>query len=157
MANYNPNTSGLRPPWKKGQCGNPNPKGRPPSRVPEALNVILGRKKSKSFYQLNITEIVGWEATVLTMTAEELKSLAKWDEANAYAKGLALSILFDMKNGSTKTIDKLRDRLFGKTIQKFELTGADGRPFNPEPVVIEVIDSREKVSKNAENSDDENI
>jgi hypothetical protein len=86
-----------------------------------------------------------------------LKTLASWPDANSYAKGLAMAILFDLKNGNTKTIDKLRERQFGKAVQKVELTGKDGTPFNPEPLTIEIIDSRDKVISNDENTDDENI
>jgi hypothetical protein len=155
MPNLNPNTKGLKPPFQKGESG--NPKGRPPSRVPEALKNILGKKKAKKFYQLNELEVNEWEASVLTMTTNELKALASWEDANSYAKGLAMGILFDMKNGNTKTIDKLRERQFGKAIQKVELTGKDGKPLNPEPITIEIIDNRDKVDSDNENTDNENI
>jgi len=154
MPNYNPNISGLKQ-FPKGTSG--NPEGRPQSRVPEALKNILGRKKAKKFFQLNETEINEWEAAVMTMTTTELKALVGWEDCNSYAKGLAMGILFDMKNGNTKTIDKLRERQFGKAIQKVELTGKDGTPFNPEPLTIEVIDNRDKVMNDAEDTDNENI
>jgi hypothetical protein len=155
MPNPKPNTKGLKPPFSKGESG--NPEGRPPSRVPDALIKILGTRRAKKFHQLNGVEINEWETTVLTMTGSELKALAGWDEANSYAKGLAMGILFDMKNGNTKTIDKLRERQFGKAIQKVELTGRDGKPLNPEPIMIEIIDNRNKVDSDNENSDNENI
>jgi hypothetical protein len=154
MPNPNPNTSGLKP-FQKGESG--NPEGRPPSRVPNALKKILGTRAAKKFSQLTAAEINEWEAAVLTMTSTELKTLASWEDANSYAKGLAMGILFDMKNGNTKTIDKLRERQFGKAVQKVELTGKDGKPLNPEPIMIEIIDNRSKVDSDNENSDNENI
>jgi hypothetical protein len=130
MPNPNPDISGLTPPFAKGKSG--NPKGRPPSRVPEAMISIMGKKKAKRFYHLNETEINDWENALLTMTSNEITALAKWEDANSYAKGLAMGILFDMKNGNTKTIDKLRERQFGKAIQKVELIG--GMQHYPDPL-----------------------
>jgi hypothetical protein len=150
MPNPNPNMSGLRP-CKPGEVR--NPKGRPTSRVPKALKIILGKKKSKQFYKLNELEINDWENAVLTMTTNELKVLAGWEDANSYAKGLAISILFDMKNGKTNTLDKLRERQFGKAIQKVELTGANGKSLfktfdptrQPEDVQRELLEITEKL------------
>ena len=119
--------------FKKGQSG--NPKGRPPSRVPEQLVKIMGKVQAKKFYKLSAVEITEWEAALLTMNANQLKLLAQWDEANAYPKGLAISILTDMKNGNTKTLDKLRERVIGRPTQRMEITGRDGADFMPARVL----------------------
>ena len=119
--------------FKKGQSG--NPKGRPPSRVPERLVKIMGKVQAKKFYKLSATEITEWESALLTMNANQLKLLAQWDEANAYPKGLAISILTDMKNGNTKTLDKLRERVVGRPTQRMEITGRDGADFMPARVL----------------------
>lgn len=119
--------------FKKGQSG--NPKGRPPSRVPEQLVKIMGKVQAKKFYKLSAAEITEWEAALLTMNANQLKLLAQWDEANAYPKGLAISILTDMKNGNTKTLDKLRERVLGRPTQRMEITGRDGADFMPARVL----------------------
>jgi hypothetical protein len=66
---------------------------------------------------------------MLALTAGEIAIIAKWDGSPIYAKNLAMSILCDTKNGTTKTIDKLRERQYGKPTQKIELTGADGTPL----------------------------
>ena len=119
--------------FKKGQSG--NPKGRPPNRVPEQLVKIMGKVQAKKFYKLSAVEITEWEAALLTMNANQLKLLAQWDEANAYPKGLAISILTDMKNGNTKTLDKLRERVVGRPTQRMEITGRDGADFMPARVL----------------------
>ena len=133
--------------FKKGQSG--NPKGRPPNRVPEQLVKIMGKVQAKKFYKLSAAEITEWEATLLTMNANQLKLLAQWDEANAYPKGLAISILTDMKNGNTKTLDKLRERVVGRPTQRMEITGRDGADFMPARVLTkkeakELLDSLEE-------------
>lgn len=115
--------------FKPGQSG--NPKGRPPNRVPAQLVKIMGKVQARKFYNLSATEINEWEAAILTMNANQLKLLAQWDEANAYPKGLAISVLMDMKNGNTKTLDKLRERVVGRPTQRMEITGKDGKDIVP--------------------------
>lgn len=124
------NEQNLREPWKPGQSG--NPKGRPKNRVPEQLVTIFGSKaKAKKFYCLSATEINEWEAAILTLSAEDLKVLAKWSGAPSYPKGLAIAVLSDMKNGKTTTLDKLRERQYGKPTQRMEVTGKDGAELIP--------------------------
>lgn len=106
-----PNADNLIPyRFKPGQSG--NPKGRPKNRVPDQLVVIFGsRAKARKFYGLSGEEIDDWEEAVLSMTTGQLKELAKWDDAPAYPKGLAVAVLTEMRDGKTSTLDKLRDRL----------------------------------------------
>jgi len=116
--------------FKPGQSG--NPKGRPKSRVPEQLVKIFGSKaRAKKFYSLSAVEIDEWEAAILTFSVNDLRLLAKWDDAPAYPKGLAVAVLSDMKNGKTTTLDKLRERQYGKPTQRMELTGKDGGDLIP--------------------------
>src|SRR5574344_285199 len=121
----------LRPPFKPGQSG--NPEGRPKSRVPEQLVKVFGKAQAKKIFKLNNSELEEWDAILLTMNVNQLKLFAQWDEASAYPKGVAVSILYDMKNGNTKTLDKLRERIGGKPSQRLELSGFD-------PIQIQVIE-----------------
>ena len=132
MANIN----NLKEPWKPGQSG--NPKGRPKNRViNEWLPECFGRKRTKQIKALSQVEVDAWEQLLITLTAPELQVIAKWDGSPAYAKNIALSMLFDMKNGRTATIDKLRERQYGKPIQKVELTGKDGSNLIPQQLSVE--------------------
>ncbi len=126
-----PNPENIRPhQFKPGQSG--NPKGRPKSRVPEQLVKIFGSKaRAKKFYSLSAVEINEWEAAILTFSANDLKLLAKWEDAPAYPKGLAIAVLRDMSNGKTTTLDKLRERQYGKPTQRMEVTGKDGGDLIP--------------------------
>jgi hypothetical protein len=146
MANHNPNIANLHPPrWKPGESG--NPKGRPPTkRLEQNLKYILGKSKTKKFYNISGAEIEFWENAILTMSFQELKTLSGGkqkgeidatiaSEVPIYAVNTARAILFDIANGKTTTIDRLRERQFGKAVQKVELTGADGASLIPARVL----------------------
>lgn len=135
-------------PFKPGRSG--NPKGRPKNRVPDQLKIIMGKEKAKKFFSLSEVEINEWEAAILSMNIDQLKLLTKWEDCPMYPKGLAIAIATDAKNGTTKTLDKLRERQFGKAIQKVELTGKDGADFIPARVL-----SKEEAKEFIQNLEDE--
>lgn len=87
------------------------------------MEIFKSKKRAKEFYSLSGEEIDDWESAVMTMSAAELKDLAKWELAPAYPKGLAIAVLSDMKDGRTITLDKLRARQFGEAAQRVEVTG----------------------------------
>lgn len=128
------NPQNLKAPWKPGQSG--NPKGRPKNRViNEWLPACFGKKRTRQMSELTTDEINEIERRLLVASNNELVALAKYDDAPSYAKNLAMAILFDTKHGRTNTIDKLRDRQYGKTVQKVELTGRDGADLIPARVL----------------------
>ena len=138
------NKENLVEPWKPGQSG--NPKGRPKNRVTnEWLTACFGRKAARAIKALRREEIDTWEQILLVAKAEQLTVIAKWEGTPAYAKNLAMALLYDIKEGRTSTIDKLRERQYGKTTERLEVTGKDGMPLVPQPLTIEIIDSREQV------------
>lgn len=127
------NNQNLMPPWKPGQSG--NPKGRPKNRVPKQLAVLFSQKTAKKMDGLTELEIKTWDVQMLSMDASQLKTLIQWDKAPAYVKANAIAILFDMRNGKTTTVDKLREKIFGKDTQRMELTGAGGKDLIPARVL----------------------
>lgn len=134
--------------YKKGQSGNPN--GRPPNRVPEQLVKIFGSKqRAKDFYNLNGEEIDSWEKAILSMTTPQLSLLAKWEETPIYPRGLAISIITDMKNGATKTLDKLRDRQYGATRKSIDVTtnGKDIAKIQSDPLQLHIVTSTDEYKK----------
>lgn len=131
MANPHPplHKENLRPPWPKGVSG--NPKGRPKNTAKECMKLYLTRQSAKAFHELTDTEIDGWDNLLLSISVDDMQTLVKADNVPAYARALMMSILTEMKNGQSKTMQAIRDRQHGKPI-KHELTGADGLPLIPE-------------------------
>lgn len=131
--------------WKKGQSG--NPKGRPPNRVPKQLENIFGSKvKARNFLNLSNIEIDEWEKAVLSLAAPQLSKLAKWEDAPMYPRNLAIAIISDIKNGVTKTIDKLRDRQFGESKKQIDIT-TNGSDINKEAFVLNFVSNPEDFKK----------
>lgn len=136
--------------FKKGQSG--NPKGRPKNRVrKEWLVQCFGKDRAKLIKALTNEEIDAWEQSLLIASTGELTIIAKWEECPSYAKNLALAILYDTKNGKTTTIDKLRERQYGKPVQKIELTGADGQPLMQVPKNMTQDEARDFLKQLEEN------
>lgn len=126
--NPNPNTDGLIP-FKPGQSG--NPKGRPKSRVGGFRVKLLGRAAAKKFYGITPFELSEWYALIITLNFSELKALEQNDSTPTLVKNYIRAIVTDMQNGRTYTVDKIVERLYGKTVQRIEHTGADGSDLLP--------------------------
>lgn len=124
------NNGNLRPPWKPGESGNPN--GRPKSRVKDTLvqSLKLAKKKDIKAY-LSAVEVKEWEEYLLSASSEDLVILGQNPQIPIYVRTIARALMIDLKNGKTTTLDKLRDRVVGKEVQKLELTGADGADLIP--------------------------
>lgn len=127
--NPHPNTANLRPPWKKGQSG--NPKGRAKNTAKAAYEVVLGKTSAKRLYNLTNADIDEWDNLILSVSITDLQLLVKADNVPAYPRALMMAILTEMKNGTSRTIEKLRDRQHAKAI-KHEITGANGEALIPE-------------------------
>lgn len=99
--------------------------GRKPDRVAAILNKAISAHQAA---QLNLTrqEVEEWEGKILTLTIDDLKKISKEQETPAYVVNVIMAIIADIRNGRTNTLDKLRDRQFGKVADKVELTGKDG-------------------------------
>lgn len=126
----NPNSlANLMPAWKPGQSG--NPKGKPKNRVIELHTKLKIRPKKGELNQEEINDI---ERELLAMTLSDLQILAKADKATNYEKSLAMAMIIDMKNGRTTTIDRLRERQYGKEPQKVDIT-TNGESINTKRMI----------------------
>lgn len=110
--------------FKKGQVANPN--GRP--SVKRVLNILSKALTKTRAEELSMTkaEVEEWEGKLISLCLEDLKKICKDPEAPTYVVNVAMAIITDIKNGRTITIDKLRDRRYGKVSDKLEITGKDG-------------------------------
>lgn len=128
--------------FKPGQSG--NPKGRPRNRVPDTIARIFGSKtRARSIRESAITrsEANTWEQIVISLPLDLLKALAKSELTPAYAKGLAIALMSDMKEGNIKTLAQLREWQYGKAAQPVEMSG---ELAGPGPIEVEIIDRREQ-------------
>jgi len=114
--------------FKPGQSG--NPKGRPKNRVSATLMDVLKLKNKKELTaSMSPEEIQDWEEYLMVASSDEIAILAQDTTIPVYVRSLARAIFMDLKNGKTRTLDKLRERTLGKLTQKVELTGKDGQPL----------------------------
>ena len=145
------NTKNLKQ-WPKGRSG--NPKGRPRKTVPDAIANVLGQKSRKTLTDgLSYSEVKEWEAQLMTRSPADLVAIAKSQEVPVYASANAAAILADMKCGRTVTLDKLRERRFGKVPDKMELTGKDGHELmKPEQMdTDEILAEIEQIKQSLDN------
>ena len=68
---------------------------------------------------------------VLMSSKADLEAMARNADLPIAIACQIKAIVTDMQNGRTDTVDRLFDRLYGKSIQPMELTGAEGTPLIP--------------------------
>ena len=118
--------------FPKGVSGNPSglsKKVRERNRINKYIKNLIGRSKVIADQEMTKNEINSIEQKMLAVSLSEAQVLAKADDSPLYMKSLAMAIIIDMKNGKTDTVDKLRERQYGKIVQRFEVTGKDGQPI----------------------------
>ena len=109
--------------WKPGQSGNPagRPKGTG-SRIKELLEGLLTVKQIKQNTNLDERDINAIEQIILSLDTPALQAIAKSDKTPVYMRTLAMSAMWDMKNGKTATMNLLRDRQFGAVKKQVDVT-----------------------------------
>lgn len=107
----------------------PKKNGRKPSRMNEfikAFDLDNGEK------QISKDDAIRLLTHCLMCNRAELERMTKNTDLPIAVLCQIKAIVTDMNNGTTSTVDKLFDRIFGKAVQKTEITGADGSPIEIE-------------------------
>lgn len=105
-----------------------NRTGRKPSR----MNAFI-----KQYNLENPEEIISREDAnkllqyILSCNKVQFEALSRNGDLPVSILAQIFSIAEDLKNKKTDTIDRITDRLYGKTTQPMELTGAKGTPLIP--------------------------
>lgn len=125
--------------FKKGQSGNAagfSAKGRRKREerilADKQFDELFGKGASKRFRLIDNVSDISWLNKLFSCNAAELTAIAKWNDCPASVKNYAIAMLRDMKDGRTATIDRIRERLYGKPMQIVELTGKGGKDLMPQ-------------------------
>lgn len=111
MANKNPDTSGLKPPFSKDN--QPKNRGRKPSRV-------------KAYIEdngLNHNDVASMAKYILPLSEEELDKIQNDQEVPFMIRLFAKAIVTDMERGYLDNVMKIMDRAVGKPQERMEHSG----------------------------------
>lgn len=123
MARKDIKKDGKRTRFKKGTSG--NPKGRP-----KKIETVIKELFSKEYnFQLSKSQISEIMIGVLSKTRSELVEMANNDQLPFWISLIAKKAQEDYKKGSIDIIEKMFDRVYGKSKQPLEHTGKDGEPI----------------------------
>lgn len=123
--------------FKKGQSG--NPKGRKPLSV-QSICAQLKKEGYKQFSKADVQHIYLY---CMTLGEERMKQLVN-DKETPFIVRLCIKTLMGKKG--FETAEKMLDRALGKVGDKLDITSG-GEKLKQEPLMIEVIDSRQQVDE----------
>lgn len=101
-----------------------------PSGIHKVMVDVLKERRMACLHPLSDAEIDEVEQVVLACEMSDLKALMQADKVPVYLKGLISAIFTDMKNGTSRTIETLRERQYGAIARRLEITGQDGMPIS---------------------------
>lgn len=123
--------------FKKGKSG--NPQGRPPLTV-QGICKQLKKEGYKEFGKVDVSKVYLY---CMSMGEERMKELYK-NKETPFIVRLCIHSLMSKKG--FEYAEKMLDRALGKVGDKLDITSG-GEKLKQEPLMIEVIDSRQQVDE----------
>ena len=106
----------------------PKNPGRKPSRMNEFIKAFNLEDESRQISREDATKLL---VHLLGCNKAQLELMARNQDLPVSIVCQILAIVDDIANKKTDTVDKIADRLYGKSMQPLELTGAQGSPLIP--------------------------
>ena len=104
--------------------------------------------EAKRAYQIDESELKDIMMWLLCLTKDELEAKMKDPDTPIVIHSFAYALHKDIGRGVTFTIKEILERLYGKADQKIDFTSM-GESLAPKTIEVEIIDSRDKVDKEA--------
>lgn len=106
----------------------PAKRGRKPTRMNEFIKSFNMEDSSRAISQEDAKKLM---THILFCNRAQLDSMIKNQDLPIFMLCLIKALLVDTANGNTATVEKLFDRLFGRSMQPVELTGPNKTPLIP--------------------------
>lgn len=110
---------------KTNQPGN---RGRKPTRLNRFLKSV---QLQNDFELVSKEDIFKLLALVIFCNRAQLEKMTKNPEIPIFLAGIIKAIIVDTSTGTIETIEKILDRIYGKSFQSLEITGSAGTPLIP--------------------------
>lgn len=94
--------------------------------------------------QISKEDVVKIMSYLITCNKSQLETMIKNPDLPMFAICQIKALISDCQIGKTETVDRIFDRLFGRSMQPVELTGADGKELYP-TFIIEMIDRADQI------------
>lgn len=113
----------------------PKVKGRRPSFL----------KQLEKQYEISASDRKKWFAYLQTLTVTELEGIINDKSLQVWQSELARYVYRSVAKSDLSVFRELQDRFYGRAAESIDVT-SKGESIKPDPVIVEVIDSRDKVA-----------
>ncbi len=136
----------LKPQWKKGeQGGGHRPKNRLNELIEKAVNDLVKEGKISKFENLTDEEVRTADKFLISAPIAAVQAIMKNDDAPLYIRAQAVGVVYEMRDGKTTTVDKLRDRVYGAAKQNIDITS--GGVSISQPTLLTITEASALISK----------